>query len=185
MRGVYRVKEKLFLATYSSLETGKLQRYFNNEDEALNQRISWENNFGEFDNKLPKKDRRGEIIGFYKILDYIPNTNHKYVVVKNIVDNKIFEITIGTLLRGRGIPRELAEARRNYRTGKGVSFAVSKNKWMAHMSFDGKKVLNKYFNTKEEAIAARLAAEEKYFKPILDKYEKENPDEWTRNKNYN
>ena len=45
------------------------------------------------------------------------------------------------------------------------------------MSFDGKKVLNKYFNTKEEAIAARLAAEEKYFKPILDKYEKENPDE--------
>lgn len=171
VRGVHKVKEKLFLATYSSLETGKLQRYFNNKDEALNQRINWENNFGKFDNKLPKKDRRGEIIGFYKILDYIPNTNHKHVLVKNIVDNKIFEITIGALLRSGGIPRELTEARRNYRVGKGVSFAVSKNKWMAHMSFNEKKVLNKYFNTKEEAIEARLAAEEKYFKPILEKYE--------------
>ncbi|BDP74174.1 hypothetical protein EfmAA96_19590 [Enterococcus faecium] len=31
--------------------------------------------------------------------------------------------------------------------------------------------LQKDFNTKEEAIQARLAAEEKYFKPILEKYE--------------
>jgi hypothetical protein len=31
-------------------------------------------------------------------------------------------------------------------------------------------VLNRTFYTKEEAIAARLAAEEKYFKPILEKY---------------
>ncbi|STQ33070.1 Uncharacterised protein [Enterococcus durans] len=35
----------------------------------------------------------------------------------------------------------------------------------------GEYVLQKDFDTKEEAIEARLAAEEKYFKPILEKYE--------------
>lgn len=54
---------------------------------------------------------------------------------------------------------------------KGVSYVKSRNKWKATLMFEGVFVLNKCFDTKEEAIAARLAAEEKYFKPILKKYE--------------
>lgn len=177
MRGVFKIRERLFLATYSSDRTGKLQMYFRSEEEASNQRLKWECAFGKFDNKLPKKDRRGETIGFYKILDYIPNTNHKHVIGLNIATGKVSEMTIGNLLKRSGIPKELSEARRSYKTtGKGVSFSGTKNKWIAHMTFGGKKVLNKNFNTKEEAIQARLEAEEKYFKPILEKYSKEETD---------
>lgn len=60
---------------------------------------------------------------------------------------------------------------------EGVFFDKARNKWKATLIFNGKYVLNKRFNTKQEAIEARLAAEEKYFKPILEKYEKENPNE--------
>lgn len=53
----------------------------------------------------------------------------------------------------------------------GVHYDKKRKKWKATMYFNGKLVLNKRFNTKQEAIEARLAAEEKYFKPILEKYE--------------
>lgn len=63
---------------------------------------------------------------------------------------------------------------------KGVSLLPKKpgkqkhDKWRAYIFFQGKQIHLGQFNTKQEAIEARLAAEEKYFKPILDKYEKEN-----------
>lgn len=59
---------------------------------------------------------------------------------------------------------------------KGVSFLPKKpgkqkhDKWRAYIFFQGKQINLGRFDTKEEAIQARLEAEEKYFKPILEKY---------------
>lgn len=55
---------------------------------------------------------------------------------------------------------------------KGVNYVKNRKTWKASLYLNGKFMVNKTFNTKQEAIEARLAAEEKYFKPILEKYEK-------------
>lgn len=66
------------------------------------------------------------------------------------------------------------DANSNNKNGiRGVHWCKSKKKWIASLSFQNKLVLNKSFDDKNKAIQARKEAEEKYFKPILDKYNKE------------
>lgn len=55
---------------------------------------------------------------------------------------------------------------------KGVSWDKNKGMWLATLMFQRKPVLFKRFNSKQDAINARKEAEEKYFKPILEKYGK-------------
>ena len=53
---------------------------------------------------------------------------------------------------------------------RGVSYDKSRNKWRAYIKLKYKiKELGR-FDTLEEAIKIRLQAEEKYYKPIIDKY---------------
>lgn len=52
----------------------------------------------------------------------------------------------------------------------GVTF--KDNKWVARISVSGVEHYLGSFVTKEEAIVARKDGEEKYFKPLLDKYKK-------------
>lgn len=52
---------------------------------------------------------------------------------------------------------------------KGVFYSESKKKWIASLSFQ-KKTYSKAFKNKEDAIKYRKELEEKYFKPILEKY---------------
>lgn len=47
---------------------------------------------------------------------------------------------------------------------RGVFFDSRHNLWNAHMNYRGKRVLRKYFKTKEEAVDARMCAELKYIK---------------------
>lgn len=51
---------------------------------------------------------------------------------------------------------------------KGVRYNEQRKKWTAHIGFQGKQITLGYFNNKEDAIAARKKAEEKYHKPILE-----------------
>ena len=51
----------------------------------------------------------------------------------------------------------------------GVSYSNSKHKWIANLMFQNKSHY-KAFENKEDAIAYRKELEEKYFKPILEKY---------------
>lgn len=51
---------------------------------------------------------------------------------------------------------------------KGVSWMGSRQKWRAYIGFKGKQITLGYFDNKEDAIKARLEAEEKYHKPILE-----------------
>lgn len=49
----------------------------------------------------------------------------------------------------------------------GVSYEQATDKWVARMTFRGRLVLNTHFATCQAAIAARVAAEQKYLAPLL------------------
>ncbi|EDN8351807.1 AP2 domain-containing protein [Listeria monocytogenes] len=52
----------------------------------------------------------------------------------------------------------------------GVSF--KDNKWVARITVSRVEHYLGSFDTKEEAIAARIKGEEQYFKPLIEKYRK-------------
>ena len=55
----------------------------------------------------------------------------------------------------------------------GVCWDKTKQKWIAQIGFKGRNINLGRFKNKEDAIEARQKAEEKYFKPVLDKYKKQ------------
>ena len=55
----------------------------------------------------------------------------------------------------------------------GVCWIKTEMKWMAYIMLKGKQHTLGRFINKQDAINARKAAEEKYFKPILEKYGKD------------
>ena len=55
---------------------------------------------------------------------------------------------------------------------KGVWFNKRKSNWQAYITLKGERKHLGYFADKQDAINARKEAEEKYFKPILEKYGK-------------
>lgn len=59
---------------------------------------------------------------------------------------------------------------RNKSGVRGVTYDNSRKKWKATLKLRGENLLNKRFDSELEAIKARRQAEEKYFKPILEKY---------------
>jgi len=62
---------------------------------------------------------------------------------------------------------------RNTSGFKGVSWSKRSKKWEVYITFKGEKKNLGMFKNKQDAINARKEAEEKYFKPILEKYSKE------------
>lgn len=56
---------------------------------------------------------------------------------------------------------------------KGVHWNSARKMWVAQLEFQRVKVLHSEFTKKEDAIKARREAEEKYFKPILEKYHRD------------
>lgn len=56
---------------------------------------------------------------------------------------------------------------------KGVCWDKRREKWKAYITFRGERIYLGYFDKKQDAIKARLKAEEEYFVPILEKYGKE------------
>lgn len=58
---------------------------------------------------------------------------------------------------------------RSNKTGH-TGISISNNKFRARIQLNGKSIHLGYFNSLEQAIQARKEAEQKYFKPILEKY---------------
>lgn len=56
---------------------------------------------------------------------------------------------------------------------KGVCWDNNAQKWRAYITFQGKQYKLGRFENKEDAIKARQEAEEKFFKPTIEKYKKE------------
>ncbi|WP_054709881.1 AP2 domain-containing protein [Bacillus sp. JCM 19041] len=63
-------------------------------------------------------------------------------------------------------------SKRNTSGVRGVSFSKRTNKYMAYIRFQNKHMNLGCYKTLEEAKEARIEAENKYFKPILEKYGK-------------
>lgn len=126
----------------------------------------------------------GKTFGNLQVIDFSgKTTKNAELLVKNIETDEYFSVSGYQLEKRRvnGISHKEASFKqkvsKNNTSGvKGVSFIASRNKWKASIGINGKNKTIGWFSTKEEAIAARLAAEEKYFKSILDKYKKENSD---------
>lgn len=60
---------------------------------------------------------------------------------------------------------------------KGVCWNKREKKWQSDIKIKGEKIYLGRYVDKQDAINARLEAEEKYFKPILEKYKKESAEE--------
>lgn len=56
---------------------------------------------------------------------------------------------------------------------KGIVWDKKRQKWRVRISFQKREIYLGRFDDIEDAIKARKEAEEKYFKPILEKYKKE------------
>jgi hypothetical protein len=62
----------------------------------------------------------------------------------------------------------IAKIHKHNKSGhKGVRWNQQRQKWTAHIGFQGKQISLGYHIKKEDAIAARIAGEEKYHKPYL------------------
>lgn len=55
---------------------------------------------------------------------------------------------------------------------RGVYWKAQAGLWIANIGFKGKQITLGCFKEFSDAVAARKAAEEKYFAPILEKYKK-------------
>ncbi|WP_427814321.1 AP2 domain-containing protein [Enterococcus sp. 22-H-5-01] len=56
---------------------------------------------------------------------------------------------------------------------KGVFWEERRGLWLAYISVKKQRMFLGYFKNKQHAINARKEAEEKYFKPLLEKYKKD------------
>lgn len=69
------------------------------------------------------------------------------------------------------------KAQSNSKSGiKGVSWDKSRQKWSAEIKIYGTKHFLGRFDTIEKAVEARKQAEEKYFKPVIEEFERRNDD---------
>lgn len=75
---------------------------------------------------------------------------------------------------GTSLPLLTSKVSKANKSGtKGVSWSNKQGKWVAAIGFKGKQLYLGSFENIEDAIFTRKEAEEKYFKPILEKYGKE------------
>lgn len=83
-----------------------------------------------------------------------------------------------TLVEGTSLSSLTQKTRFNNTSGhKGVYWSKANKKWKSGIMIKGKDIYLGYYVNKQDAINARLEAEEKYFKPILEKYKKEGAEE--------
>lgn len=172
MRGVHK-QGKYWIANYHNKAKGvAFEKCLSTEQEAIELRKKWEKEYGQTKSGAKRgkgtirKDYRGKKIGNFLIIDYVPeNHNHIRVLVKNLITNEFQERTLDMIVSGRltGIPKSIANRERQRHEGVGTSFDKSHNKWAADICINGKHKHLGLFLTREEAMAARKAAEQKYF----------------------
>lgn len=92
---------------------------------------------------------------------------------KNMLDNGD-KITGKNLKENTNISRLNETISKNNTSGiRGVCFIKRTNSWRATIGFKKKMIFLGYFKNIEDAITARKEAEEIYYKPIVDKYKRE------------
>lgn len=103
-----------------------------------------------------------EVRGVELLAGKTVSCGHKRMEQKEIKDK---------LVDGTSLYRMTEKISKNNSTGyKGVIYDKKLKKYRAHLTINYKKIHLGLYDTAEEAYQARLKGEEKYFKPILDKY---------------
>jgi len=167
MRGVHK-RGKSWVAQYKNKAKGvAFKKALSTEKEAIKLRKKWEKEYGQtktWGKGRIIKDHRGQKIGNFLIIDYVPE-NHRKVLVKNLITNEFQERTLNMIVSGTltGIPRGIAIREARKYEGVGTYFDKRCSKWQARIFINGKSKSLGYFLTQQEAIAARKAAEQKYF----------------------
>lgn len=86
---------------------------------------------------------------------------------------KVFRICDDTKYKGTRILNLTRKPSKTNKSGvKGVCFEKAVNKYVAYIGIQGRTIKLGRFNSFEDAVAARKAAEEKYWEPIIQEYEK-------------
>ena len=104
---------------------------------------------------------------------------HKEVVFKRM-KTKVYQNKLKgkDLVDGTDLSLLTQKMHSNNTSGqKGVCWSKRNKKWKSYITVKGKNIYLGYYADKQDAINARLEAEEKYFKPILEKYKKEDAEE--------
>ena len=105
---------------------------------------------------------------------------HKEVVSKKMKTKSCHEKTIEAkkgkdLVEGTSLSSLTQKANSKNTSGqKGVHWDKATKRWISRIKFKGKHIYLGRYADKQDAIDARLEAEEKYFKPILEKYDVKN-----------
>lgn len=105
----------------------------------------------------------GKITKSYGIHLKSGNTKSCGCLLIGTVRDNVREGTIPSMLMSK-------KSKANSSGFKGVSWNKKRGKWLAQIGFKSKNIFLGYFDKKQDAINARKEAEDKYFKPILDKY---------------
>lgn len=109
---------------------------------------------------------------FGYVWQYLSDVEMKDVMTKlgYTIEEDLFNHNIVEILIEPSIPKV---TKINNSTGTtGVSFHKGRQTWHSYLNYQGKRVLNKNFNTKEEAVEARKQAEIKYYPRQLSFYER-------------
>lgn len=105
-------------------------------------------------------------------ISHIYKTRSCGCICTNIIQKARIEFEKENMVEGTSIKGISRSINKNNVSGtKGVCYSKAVNKYVAYITFKGKK-LTKRFNTLEEAITCRKNWENIYYKPILEKYNK-------------
>lgn len=93
--------------------------------------------------------------------------------IKGTLKKKEWEILESVNVEGTrlsAISNNVALSKRNKSGVRGVSWDSARNKWFVSIGYKGKNIKLGRFDNLEDAIKVRKEAEEKYYKPLLEKY---------------
>lgn len=92
-------------------------------------------------------------------------------ICTEIIQNARKKFVSENMVEGTSLKSLTRKTNKNNTSGiKGVCFSPAVNKYVGYITFKGKKH-TKFFYDIKDAIRWREKQEEKYFKPLLDKYE--------------
>ncbi|WP_404826374.1 hypothetical protein [Pediococcus ethanolidurans] len=161
MRGVYFYGNK-----WRVHYRGKYVATVSSESKAISLRKELEEEYGR---PNPYKiDYAGRTFGNLKVVGDTPLSRPKkrILLVNNLNTNEYFSLPLTTLLggdnKGIGYRKSGRNPNNNSSGTTGVSLYKRTGKWQAYIQLKGHRKHLGFFDTKEEAIAARKAAEQKY-----------------------
>lgn len=139
--------------------TTKMEKfYFDREDLPLVEQYCW--HIKDKGYLQGYNTNTGKNIQFHRLVTNCPKDKVVDHINHNTMDNRKENLRICTVAENN---KNKSIYKRNKSGVTGVSWNKARNKWYANIGVDGKLINLGYFTDKEEAIKARLQAEEKYF----------------------